>query len=131
MKLCVIQEPPVYLDLEQTVARAIELIARAVSQGAGLVIFPEAWFPGYPTFVWRLAPGVEMGPTDALFARLQDNAIDRLGGGLAPLQEAAAEHDVVLVLGYHELDSGVSGSTLFNSCAVRPPLRRSTPAETA
>lgn len=118
MKVCVIQEPPVYLDLTRSMERAIELIARAAAQGAGLVVFPEAWFPGYPTFVWRLAPGAEMGPTDELFARLQDNAIDRLSGGLAPLQEAAAEHGVVLVLGYHELDSGFSGSTLFNSCAV-------------
>ena len=59
-----------------------------------------------------------MGKTDELYARLQDNAIDRINGGLAPLQEAAREHGVVLVFGYHELDSGLSGSTLFNSCAI-------------
>lgn len=118
MKLAIIQEPPVYLDLDGTMARALELIGRAASQGANLVMFPEAWFPGYPTFVWRLAPGAGMGKTDELFARLQANAIDRIGGGLAPLQEAAAEHGVVLVIGYHERDSGVSGSTLYNSCAI-------------
>lgn len=118
MKVCVVQEPPVYLDLEKTMERAIALIARAAGDGAGLVVFPEAWFPGYPTFVWRLAPGAGMGKTDELYARLQDNAIDRINGGLAPLQEAAREHGVVLVLGYHELDSGLSGSTLFNSCAI-------------
>ena len=57
MKVCVIQEPPVYLDLEKTMARALDLIARAAGDGANLIVFPEAWFPGYPTFVWRLAPG--------------------------------------------------------------------------
>jgi nitrilase len=118
MKVCVVQEPPVYLDLEKTMERAVALIARAAGDGAGLVVFPEAWFPGYPTFVWRLAPGAGMGKTDELYARLQDNAIDRINGGLAPLQEAAREHGVVLVFGYHELDSGLSGSTLFNSCAI-------------
>ena len=118
MKICVVQEPPVYLDLKRTMERAIDLIARAASDGAGLVVFPEAWFPGYPTFVWRLAPGAGMGKMDELYAVLQANAIDRISGGLAPLQEAAREHGVVLVLGYHELDSGVSGSTLFNSCAI-------------
>ncbi|MDX2484909.1 MAG: carbon-nitrogen hydrolase family protein [Pseudodonghicola sp.] len=118
MKICIIQEPPVYLDLEKTMQRALALIARTAGDGAELLVFPEAWFPGYPTFVWRLPPGAGMGKTDALYARLQANAIDRLNGGLTPLQEAAREHGVVLVLGYHELDSGVSGSTLFNSCAI-------------
>ena len=118
MKVCVIQEPPVWLDLEKTMNRALELIERAAGEGAGLVVFPEAWFPGYPTFVWRLAPGAGMAKTDELYARLQANAIDRINGGFEPLQEAAREHGVVLVIGYHEIDSGVSGSTLFNSCAI-------------
>ncbi|MEN8833876.1 MAG: carbon-nitrogen hydrolase family protein [Pacificibacter sp.] len=118
VKLCVIQEPPVYLDLAKTMERACELIGSAAAQGAELIVFPEAWFPGYPTFVWRLAPGAGMGKSDELFALLQDNSIDRINGGLDPLRDAAAEHGVVLVVGYNELDSGMSGSTLFNSCAV-------------
>ena len=118
MKISVVQEPPVYLDLEKTMERALGLIAKAASDGAGLVVLPEAWFSGYPTFVWRLPPGAGMGKTDEIYARLQTNSIDRINGGLKPLQEAAREHAVVLVLGYQELDSGVSGSTLFNSCAI-------------
>ena len=118
MKISVVQEPPFYLDLERTMERALGLIAKAAGDGAGLVVFPEAWFPGYPTFVWRLPPGAGMGKTDEIYARLQANSIDRINGGLEPLQEAAREHGVVLVLGYQELDSGVSGSTLFNSCAI-------------
>ncbi len=118
MKISVVQEPPVYLDLERTMERALGLITKAAGDGAGLVVFPEAWFPGYPTFVWRLPPGAGMGKTDEIYARLQANSINRINGGLEPLQEAAREHGVVLVLGYQELDSGVSGSTLFNSCAI-------------
>ncbi|NNE80006.1 MAG: carbon-nitrogen hydrolase family protein [Silicimonas sp.] len=118
MKLCVIQEPPIYLDLAKTMERACDLIGSAAQEGAEMIVFPEAWFPGYPTFVWRLAPGAGMSKTDELYALLQDNAIDRINGGLDPLREAASEHGVVLVLGYNEIDSGMSGSTLFNSCAV-------------
>lgn len=66
-KLAIIQEPPVYLDLEKTMSRAVELIAKAAGEGAQMVVFPEAWFPGYPTFVWRLPPGAGMGKTDELF----------------------------------------------------------------
>jgi nitrilase len=117
-RIAVIQQPPVYLDLEKTMARAVDLIEEAARGGANMVVFPEAWFPGYPTFVWRLPPGAGMGKTDELYARLQANSIDLGRGGMAPLQEAAKEHGVVIVAGYQELDGAVSGSTLFNSCVI-------------
>lgn len=116
--IAVIQQPPVYLDLEKTMARAVDLIADAAHDGAQMVVFPEAWFPGYPTFIWRLPPGAGMGKTDELFARLQANSIDLSQGGMAPLQQAAKDHGVVIVAGYQELDGAVSGSTLFNSCII-------------
>lgn len=68
-----------------------------------MVVFPEAWFPDYPTFVWRLPPGAGMGKTDDLFTRLQANSIDLGRGGMAPLQEAAKAHSVVILAGYQEI----------------------------
>lgn len=118
MKVSVIQQPPVYLNLEKSLERAVDLIAQSAREGAGLVVFPEAWLPGYPTFVWRLAPGAGMGKTDVLFSKLQANSVDLGRGGLRPIQDAARDHGVVVVLGYQELDGAISGSTLFNSCAV-------------
>ena len=118
MKAAIVQEPPVYLNLTASMERAIGLVERAASDGAGLIVFPEAWFPGYPTFVWRLAPGAGMGKTDALWAKLQANAVDLSRNGFAPLQEAAREHGMVIVAGYHEIDGQVSGSTLYNSCVI-------------
>lgn len=118
MKVAVVQQPPVYLDLEGSMARAVDLVAEAAAQGADLVVFPEAWLPGYPTFVWRLPPGAGMGKTDALFALSQANSVDLSRDGLRPLQAAAKDHGVVVVLGYQEVDGAVSGSTLFNSCAI-------------
>jgi nitrilase len=108
----------VYLNLTETLARAIGLIAEAAADGCRMVVFPEAWFPGYPTFVWRLSPGADMGKTDELFARLLANSNDRCKGELAPLQEAAKEHEIVIVAGYQEIDGAVSGSTIFNSVAI-------------
>ena len=117
-KVAVVQQPPIYLNLKASMERAVDLIAQAAHQGSHLVVFPETWLPGYPTFVWRLAPGAGMGKTDALFSLSQSNSVDRSKGGLAPLQEAAKEHGVVVVVGYQEVDGAVSGSTLFNSCAI-------------
>ena len=118
MKISVVQEPPVYLDLPASLERAVQLVAQSAQQGCRLVVFPEAWIPGYPTFVWRLAPGSGMGKTDALFALSQTNSIDLGRDGLAPLREAAKEHGVVVVIGYQEIDGAISGSTVFNSCAI-------------
>lgn len=118
MKIAVVQEPPVYLNLTASMDRAIGLVEKAASEGANLLVFPEAWFPGYPTFGWRLSPGADMGKTDALFAVLQANCIDLSRGGMKPLQEAAVENDMVIVAGYQELDGAVSGSTIYNSCII-------------
>lgn len=118
MKIAVVQYAPVYLDLEKSMLRAVEIVAQAAGQGCSMVVFPETWLPGYPTFVWRLPPGAGMGKTDELYALSQANSVDLGKGGLAPLQEAARDNGVVVVIGYQEIDSGVSGSTLFNSCAI-------------
>jgi len=118
IKVAVIQEPPVYLDLAKSMERAIALIAQAAAAGHSLVVFPEAWLPGYPTFVWRLSPGADMGKTDVLYARLLANSVDSGKGGLTPMQEAAREHGVVVVMGYQEVDSSLTGGTIFNSCAI-------------
>lgn len=118
MKTAIVQEPPVYLNLPASMDRAIGLVEQAAREDTRLLVFPEAWFPGYPTFIWRLPPGAGMGKTDDLFARLQANAIDLSQGGMTPLQDAAREHEMVIVAGYQEIDGTVSGSTLYNSCII-------------
>jgi nitrilase len=118
MKIAVVQQPPVYLNLVKSMARAVELVQEAAAQGCAMVVFPETWLPGYPTFIWRLPPGAGMGKTDELYALSQANSVDLSRDGLRPLQDAAKDHQVVIVVGYQELDGSLSGSTLFNSCAI-------------
>jgi nitrilase len=118
MKLAVVQYPPIYMDKTKSLQRAVELIEEAAKQDCGLIVFPEAWLPGYPTFVWRLSPGADMKKTDELYALMQLNAIDLSKDDLAPVKEAAKEHAMVVVMGHQELDGALSGSTLFNSVAI-------------
>ncbi|WP_343080742.1 carbon-nitrogen hydrolase family protein [Ostreiculturibacter nitratireducens] len=118
MKISVVQQAPVYLDLAGSLERAVALIGEAAALGCELVVFPEAWIPGYPTFVWRLPPGSGMRKTDELFALSQANSVDLGQDGLAPIREAARDHGVVVVMGYQEVDGAISGSTIFNSCAI-------------
>lgn len=118
MKIAAIQQPPVYMDKEGSLARAVELIAEAAAADCRLVVFPETWLAGYPTFVWRLAPGAGMKKTDELFALAQKNSINLARDELAPVRAAAKEHGVIVVMGHQEIDGTLSGSTLFNSVAI-------------
>ena len=57
-KIAIVQEAPVLLNREKTIELATALIARAAEQGAGLVVFSEAFIAGYPAWMWPdIMPG--------------------------------------------------------------------------
>jgi nitrilase len=121
VKVAVAQSPPVLLDRAATIAKMVATIGEAAGQGAGLIVFPEAFIPGYPTWIWRLRPGGDMALAGEIHARLRTQAVDIARGDLAPVLDAAAAHRVTVVAGMHELDSEFSGTTLFNTVAVVGP----------
>lgn len=114
-KAAVIQRPPVLLDLQKSIDSAIGSIEEAAAEGASLLVFPESFLPGYPSWIWRLRPGGDMGLTGEIHERLLQNSIDIERGGLEPLLEAAARNKVTMVVGINEIDGTYSGTTLFNT----------------
>jgi predicted amidohydrolase len=44
-KVAIIQQAPVFLDLDESVKKAGQLIADSAAQGASLIVFGETWFP--------------------------------------------------------------------------------------
>jgi nitrilase len=120
-KVAVIQKPPVLLDLAKTIETTLASIDEAAGNGATLLVFPEAYLPGYPTWIWRLRPGGDMALSGEIHARLRENAVDLARGDLQPIQDAAARHGVTVVIGMHELDSQFSGTTLFNTVVIIGP----------
>ncbi len=60
VKIAICQRPPVLLDKGASLAAALTRVEEAPATGAGLIIFPEAFVPGYPTWIWRLRPGGDM-----------------------------------------------------------------------
>ncbi|QOR38027.1 carbon-nitrogen hydrolase family protein [Billgrantia diversa] len=120
-QVAVIQKPPVMLQRDATIEQMLDSIEEAVAEKATLLVFPEAYIPGYPTWIWRLKPGGDMALTSEIHAQLRENAVDLRSGHLAPLQDAAARHGLTLVLGINEIDSRYSGTTLYNSVVVIGP----------
>ena len=114
-RIAIVQRAPVFLDRAATLARAVEAVDEAAGAGAGLIVFPEAFIPGYPAWIWRLRPGPDMALTEQLHARLRAQSVDLSGTDLAPLREAAARRGVTIVCGVHERDSEFSRSTLYNT----------------
>jgi len=120
-RIAIVQQAPAVLDRTASVAMAAALAAEAAHAGARLVVFPEAFVPGYPAWVWRLRPGTDMALAEQIHARLLANAVDLAAGHLAPLQRAAREHAVTIVCGMHERDVEFSHATLYNTVVTIGP----------
>lgn len=117
-KLAIEQVPPVFMNRQQTLERAVNYIDKAAAQGAKPVVFPEAFIPGYPAWIWRLRPGSDRGQCEQLHARLLHQAVDVARGDLVPLYDVARRNGVTVLCGMNELDSNLSRSTLYNSYVV-------------
>jgi nitrilase len=120
-RIAIVQRPPALLDRKRTLEGAVAAVAEAAREGAALVVFPEAFIPGYPVWIWRLRPGADASLITKLHAQLLDNAVSLRHGGLEPLCAAARGHGVTVVCGLHERDEDFSRSTLYNSVVVIGP----------
>jgi len=110
-KAAAIQASPIFLDKAATVDKACHLIEKAASQEAALVVFPEAWVPGYP--VWTNAVSRwNYSPVKKVYGRLYKNAVDIPGPVTGRLGEAARKAGVFLVIGVHER---IQSGTIYNT----------------
>jgi NAD(P)-dependent dehydrogenase (short-subunit alcohol dehydrogenase family) len=80
--IAAVQASPVFLDRDATIAKARELIAEAGRSGARLIVFPEAFIPTYPDWVWRIPPGQHRMLADT-YAELIEQSVEIPG----PLNE--------------------------------------------
>ena len=120
-KLAIVQKPPVFLDKQKTIDVAVNTVEEAAANGAELIVFTEAFIPGYPTWVWRLKPGGDWNLSEALHERLLNNAVVMESNDLDPLYQVAKKNNITIVCGIEERDSHLSQSTLYNTVIVIGP----------
>ncbi len=118
LKVAIVQAAPVFMNLEASLARAIEYIAEAANNGAELVVFGETWLPGYPAWL-DYCPGAALwdhDPTKEVFAELRRNSLSVPSHETGMLVQAAADNHIILVIGVNErVDQGPGNGTLYNS----------------
>lgn len=114
IKVAVVQAAPVVFDREATVAKTLALIHATVSEGARLVLFPEAFIPAYPR---GLGFGTVVGQRKTfgrrLWQRYWDNAVEVPGPITVALGEAAAAAGIYLAIGVIERDQQRHDGTLY------------------
>ena len=102
---------PIWMDRTATIARAVEAIAGAAAEGVDLLVFPEAFVPGFPYWINL---GVPPPLQQSLWVALHGQALvldgTECSQDIDPVLVAARDHGVTIVLGATER----SGQQLYN-----------------
>lgn len=102
VRVAAVQAEPVWLNLEATTAKTVDLIAEAASGGAKLVGFPETWIPGYPVFLWSHPVFEQM----EFRARYSANSMSIDSEEILRIRRTAREHSINVVVGFSEKAGG-------------------------
>ena len=118
--IATIQASPIFMDLDATIAKACKLIQKAAKKGANLAVFPEAFVPGYPDWIWQVPPG-EMKLNQDLYANLLEQSITVGSNETDRLCKAAKKAGIYVVIGINEKNSHASSGSIYNSLLFIDP----------
>lgn len=119
-----VQAAPVFMNLEGSLAKALNLVAEAALKKAQLVVFPESWIPGYPAWLeYCRDVGVwNHPPVKKLYARLVENSVVVPSPTTEAFSAVAAEYRLTIVVGVCErVAEGVGRGTLYSSMLTFGP----------
>jgi len=108
------QITPKFLDRDATVKKAIVAIGEAAGKGASLIVFPEAFIPGYPEWVWMNAPG-KKPLSNPLYEKLLEQSVAMGDDAIRQLCEAARESGIFVIMGINERNAEASHASLYNT----------------
>src|SRR6266700_3155094 len=114
IRAAVVQAAPIAFDRERTLGKVRTLTADAASQGAQLVVFPEAFVSAYPR---GLSFGAVVGNRTPegreQYRCYWESAVDVPGPAVDVLADIAGHHQVYLVIGVIERDGGTLYCTVL------------------
>ena len=110
----VVQASSVLFDRQACLEQVAEWTAKAREQGAALVLFPEAFIPGYPrglSFGSRVGSRSERGRRD--WQHYWENALNEDSSAAEALSGIARDNEVYLIIGL--IEQGLPAGTLYCS----------------
>lgn len=116
MKIAIIQERPVFYNLQKCLAKAIKRIEEAAEKGADLIVFGETWLSGYPAFL-DYCPNIgnwDYQPMKRIFGQIYQNSVEVGSETTQILAELARKYQVVIVIGVNEISKQAQG-TIYNT----------------
>ncbi|MDP8995077.1 MAG: carbon-nitrogen hydrolase family protein [Pseudomonadota bacterium] len=122
--IAAVVQAEVAADVEAGLELTREKALEAAASGAELIVFPEAWIPGYPAWLdsCRDAALWDHRPVKSIFARIVENSIAIPGPALDNLAATAREAAATVVVGISErVERGVGRGTLYNSLVTIGP----------
>src|SRR3990167_10533904 len=114
VRAAVVQAGAIPFDTEACVDKAVRLIAEAAGLGAKVIVFPEAFIPGYPKGVnYGLVVGARDPAGREEFRLYLEAAIEVPGPQTQRLGEAAAANASYVVMGVIEREMGTCYCTVL------------------
>ncbi len=119
VKVALVQDPPVFLNLEKTIDKMKDLTNHASSNEAKIIVFPETWLPGYPVWIDDAPKAAlwDYPPAKRLYQYLTENSVEIPGEDFFRLQKIVKDAAAYVVIGIHER----YGGTLYNTTIYFEP----------
>lgn len=120
LKVCLIQDSPIFFDKEKTLQKVHDLVKKHASEGAELIVFPESFIPGYPRgFDFGAIIGRRTDEGRALYTEYYNNSISLESEDLKQLEELSASENAYLVIGITERQES-NGSLYCSMLYISP-----------
>ncbi len=120
VKVCVIQDSPVFFNKEKTLIKVEELVKKYSKAGCELIVFPETFIPGYPRgFSFGAKIGSRTTKGRDLYAEYHKNSIDLQSDDLKRLEKLCKSQNVYLVIGVTEKEN-TNGSLFCSVLYISP-----------
>ena len=114
LTVAAVQDSPVFLEKTKTLEKVCQLIDRAASNNASLIVFPEVFLSGYPDWVWLLPPS-QKKQINEMYQLMYSSAISINDESVMVIGEKAKEAGVYVAIGANEKNSDSSNASLYNS----------------
>ena len=120
IKVCLIQDSPVFFDKEKTIEKIEHLSRKYAKEGCELIVFPESFIPGYPRgFSFGANIGSRTNEGRNLYSEYHKNSLDLESRDLKRLEELAKTENIYLVIGVTEKQN-TSGSLYCSMLYISP-----------